>query len=275
LKIPIRNVRSRSVEIIYNTLRKVGLRHDEGPDIGGPYAPYVQSERLGFYRPYAEQLVAAGHAYYCFCSKERLDALRGGTEESQGFSGGYDRHCRNLPADEIQRLLADGTPHVIRQKMPLTGSTTFHDAVYGSITVDNRELEDQILLKSDGFPTYNFANVVDDHAMAITHVVRGSEYLSSHRNTICSTRLRLGNTNLCPSALIIGKDGRKLSKRHGSTSFEGLVEEGYLRRRSLIILRCWAGRRQTTGRSSVWTIFAARLILPASANHLRCLIMTN
>jgi glutamyl-tRNA synthetase len=218
-----------AVDIIYGTLRKVGLLHDEGPDIGGPYAPYVQSERLGLYRPYAEQLVAESNAYYCFCSKERLDSLRGQDDEGQGFGGGYDRHCRDLPADEVQRQLAAGTPHVIRQKMPLSGSTTFSDAVYGSITVENSELEDQVLLKSDGFPTYNFANVVDDHTMAITHVVRGSEYLSSApKYNLLYEAFSWEIPTYVHLPLIIGKDGRKLSKRHGSTSFEGLLDEGYL-----------------------------------------------
>ncbi len=218
-----------AVETVYLTLRKVGLQHDEGPDIGGAYGPYIQSQRLHLYRPAAEQLVAAGHAYHCFCSRERLESLRGEADEAGVFAGGYDRHCRDLPADEVRRLLAASTPSVIRQKMPLTGSTTFHDAVYGAITVENSELEDQVLLKSDGFPTYNFANVVDDHAMSITHVVRGSEYLSS---TPKYNRLYEAFGWEIPTyvhlPLIVGQDGRKLSKRHGSTSFEDLLSEGYL-----------------------------------------------
>lgn len=215
--------------VIYRTLDQVGLHHDEGPDIGGPYGPYVQSERLSLYRPFAEQLVAAGEAYYCFCPKERLDEIRVAVEAAGNFSGGYDRHCRDLPADTVADLLAAGTPCVIRQKMPLTGTTTFSDAVYGDISVDNDELEDQVLLKSDGYPTYNFANVVDDHTMAITHVVRGSEYLSS---TPKYNRLYEAFGWEIPTyvhlPLILGKDGKKLSKRHGATSFEGLVAEGYL-----------------------------------------------
>ena len=137
-------------------------------------APYIQSERKNLYRPYAEQLVREGKAYYCFCTKERLESLH---NEKEG--GGYDRHCRNLPEEEVKALLEKGTPYVIRQKMPLEGSTTFHDVVYGDITIENKELEDQILLKSDGYPTYNFAKLVDDHLMHITHVVRGCEYLTS------------------------------------------------------------------------------------------------
>lgn len=217
-----------SVEVIYRTLRQVGLLHDEGPDIGGPFGPYVQSERRHIYRPFAEQLVRDGKAYYCFCSKERLDSLKEQEGEHAGF-GGYDRHCRDLPAEETARLLASGTPHVIRQKMPLDGTTTFEDAVFGAITVNNSELEDQVLLKSDDFPTYNFANVVDDHVMQITHVVRGSEYLSSTpKYNLLYEAFGWEIPTYVHLPLIIGKDGRKLSKRHGSTSFEALVAEGYL-----------------------------------------------
>ena len=164
-----------AVDIIYKTLKTAGLVHDEGPDIGGEYGPYVQSERMDLYKPYAEELVKNGHAYYCFCSKERLASLH----EEGGVEGGYDRHCRDLSEEEIRKNLEAGIPYVIRQKMPLEGETTFHDCVYGDITVQNKELEDQILLKADGYPTYNFANIIDDHLMKISHVVRGSEYLSS------------------------------------------------------------------------------------------------
>jgi len=218
-----------AVDIIYDTLRQVGLVHDEGPDVGGPYGPYIQSERLPLYRTHAEQLVETGHAYRCFCSRERLEQLREDAGESGSFAGGYDRHCRNLPADEVEAMMAAGTPFVIRQKMPLTGSTTFVDAVYGSITVENSELEDQVLLKSDGFPTYNFANVVDDHLMAITHVVRGSEYLSS---TPKYNQLYDAFGWPVPTyvhlPLILGSDGKKLSKRHGSTGYHDLIADGYL-----------------------------------------------
>ncbi len=167
-----------AVDVIYDTMKLAGLKHDEGPDIGGDFGPYVQSERKDMYLPYAEQLIKEGKAYRCFCTKERLEKL----QDSVG--GGYDRHCRNLPQEEIDRLLAEGTPYVIRQKMPIEGSTTFTDAVFGEITVDNSELQDQILIKTDGYPTYNFANVIDDHTMGITHVVRGCEYLAPHRNII-------------------------------------------------------------------------------------------
>ena len=219
-----------AVDVIYNTLKQVGLRHDEGPDIGGNYGPYVQSERKSLYRQYAEQLVREGKAYYCFCSKERLDTLHESKEEN---GGGYDRHCRNLPEKETERLLAAGKPHVIRQKMPLDGSTTFDDVVYGPITIENRELEDQVLLKSDGYPTYNFANVVDDHLMEITHVVRGCEYLTSTpKYKLLYEAFGWDVPVYVHLPLIMGKnaDGgvSKLSKRHGSTGFADLVNEGYL-----------------------------------------------
>jgi glutamyl-tRNA synthetase len=219
-----------AVDVIYSTLREVGLRHDEGPDIGGPCGPYVQSERKDIYRKYAEQLVSEGRAYYCFCTKERLEALH----ESKGENGGgYDRHCRCLPAEEVQRLLAAGTPHVIRQKMPAEGSTTFEDVVYGPITIENKELEDQVLLKSDGFPTYNFANVIDDHLMGITHVVRGCEYLTSTpKYKLLYEAFGWDVPVYVHLPLIMGKDAdggiSKLSKRHGSTGFADLVKEGYL-----------------------------------------------
>jgi glutamyl-tRNA synthetase len=220
-----------AVEVIYRTLETVGLLHDEGPDVGGDYGPYVQSERLQSYLPYAEQLVREGKAYYCFCTKERLESLH--TAEDGGFAGGYDRHCRDLPQEEVERLLKSGAPYVIRQKMPLTGSTTFTDAVYGSITVENSELEDQILIKTDGFPTYNFANVIDDHLMHITHVVRGCEYLSSSpKYNLLYEAFGWEVPTYVHLPLIMGKneDGSvsKLSKRHGATGFADLVREGYL-----------------------------------------------
>ncbi len=219
-----------AVDIIYNTMRRAGLIHDEGPDIGGDYGPYVQSERKDMYLPYAKKLIEKGQAYYCFCTKERLDMLR---ESSDEPGAGYDRHCRDLPAEEVQRNLDAGMPYVIRQKMPLEGSTTFEDAVYGSITVENSELQDQILIKADGFPTYNFANVIDDHTMNITHVVRGSEYLSSTpKYNLLYEAFGWKIPTYIHLPLIMGKndDGTvsKLSKRHGATSFEDLVAAGYL-----------------------------------------------
>ncbi|MBQ9461531.1 MAG: glutamate--tRNA ligase, partial [Clostridia bacterium] len=219
-----------AVDIIYNTLKRAGLIHDEGPDIGGEYGPYVQSERRDMYLPYAKKLIEMDQAYYCFCTKERLDMLR---ENSDEPGAGYDRHCRDLPKEEVEKNLAAGMPYVIRQKMPLEGSTTFEDAVYGSITVDNSELQDQILIKADGFPTYNFANVIDDHTMNITHVVRGSEYLSSTpKYNLLYKAFGWEIPTYIHLPLIMGKndDGTisKLSKRHGATSFEDLVAAGYL-----------------------------------------------
>ncbi len=220
-----------AVDVIYHTLEQVGLKHDEGPDIGGEFGPYVQSQRKDIYKPYAEQLVKDGKAYYCFCTKERLDALH--SEKDGEEFGGYDRHCRNLPQDEVKRLLDAGTPYVIRQRMPIEGSTTFHDVVYGDITIENRELEDQILLKSDGYPTYNFANVIDDHLMNITHVVRGCEYLTSTpKYNLLYEAFGWDVPTYVHLPLIMGKneDGTvsKLSKRHGSTGFSDLVKDGYL-----------------------------------------------
>lgn len=218
-----------ALDLIYQTLREVGMTHDEGPDVGGPHGPYVQSERLHLYRPHAEQLVAEGKAYHCFCSKERLESVRAAAEAAGNFAGGYDRHCRDLPAEVVKANLAAGMPSVIRQKMPLSGTTTFQDAVYGDISVENSELEDQVLLKSDGYPTYNFANVIDDHDMAITHVVRGSEYLSSTpKYNLLYEAFGWEIPTYVHLPLILGKDGKKLSKRHGATSFADLVTDGYL-----------------------------------------------
>jgi glutamyl-tRNA synthetase len=221
-----------AVDVIYHTLQTVGLNHDEGPDIGGEYGPYVQSKRKSIYKPYAEQLVQEGKAYYCFCTKERLDALHESKEDG-AFSGGYDRHCRDLTKEEISMLLANNTPYVIRQRMPIDGSTTFDDVVYGSITIENKELEDQILIKSDGYPTYNFANVIDDHLMHITHVVRGCEYLTSTpKYNLLYQAFGWELPTYVHLPLIMGKndDGSvsKLSKRHGSTGFADLIKEGYL-----------------------------------------------
>lgn len=217
-----------AVDVIYRTLKICGMRHDEGPDIGGPYGPYVQSERKDTYLPYAKQLVQSGHAYYCFCTKERLDTLRA-EFEAQGRTFQYDRHCLNLKPEEIEARLQAGEPYVIRQKMPKEGTTTFHDAVYGDITVENIELEDQILIKSDGFPTYNFANVVDDHLMAITHVVRGSEYLSSApKYNLLYQAFGWEIPTYVHLPLIVKPDGSKISKRKGDATFEDLLNEGYL-----------------------------------------------
>lgn len=224
-----------ATDVIYKTLETAGITHDEGPDVGGDYGPYVQSERKDMYKPYAEQLVKEGKAYYCFCTKERLDDLRKNAPE--GTVVGYDRHCRNLSAEEVEANLKAGIPYVIRQKMPLDGESTYHDTVYGDITIKNDELDDQILIKADGFPTYNFANVIDDHTMKITHVVRGSEYLSStpKYNALYEafgweipTYIHLPLIN----GKSVDEEGNvtvsKLSKRHGSTGFMDLVNEGFL-----------------------------------------------
>ena len=164
-----------AMDAVLDTLRQTGITYDEGPGVGGDYGPYIQSERRDIYLEYAKQLIEKKAAYYCFCTKERLDSLR----TKEGVSFNYDRHCLSLTKEEIEQNLAEGKPYVIRQYVPREGKTTFRDVVYGDITVDNDTLDDQILIKSDGLPTYNFANVVDDHLMKITHVVRGNEYLSS------------------------------------------------------------------------------------------------
>lgn len=224
-----------ATDVIYNTLKIAGITHDEGPDVGGEYGPYVQSERKDMYKPYAEQLVKEGKAYYCFCSKERLDEIRKNAPE--GTVVGYDRHCRNLSAEEVEANLKAGIPYVIRQKMPVDGESTYHDLVYGDITIKNDELDDQILIKADGFPTYNFANVIDDHSMGITHVVRGSEYLSSTpKYNALYEAFGWDIPTYIHLPLINGKsvdeNGNvtvsKLSKRHGSTGFMDLINEGFL-----------------------------------------------
>ena len=213
-----------AVDVIYDTLKTAGIIHDEGPDIGGDYGPYIQSERKGIYRQYALELVEKGAAYYCFCGKE---------DRNTDSQEGYDRHCRNLSKEEVQAQLDSGKPYVIRQKIPLTGTTSWNDLVYGEISVDNSTLDDQILLKSDGMPTYNFANVVDDHLMEITHIIRGSEYLSSNpKYLLLYEAFGWKSPEYIHLPIINGKnpDGSisKLSKRHGAVSFQALVEQGYL-----------------------------------------------
>ena len=217
-----------AVDIIYNTMRDTQLLWDEGPDIGGPVGPYVQSERMDIYKEYALKLVELGHAYYCFCDKERLEEVRE-LQKASGIAPQYDRHCRNLTPEEVQEKLDSGLPYVIRQKIPLEGTTTFDDMVYGSITVENNTLDDQILLKADGMPTYNFANVVDDHLMGITHVIRGSEYLSSapkYNLLYEAFGWEIPLYMHCPPVM---KDAtHKLSKRNGDASYQDLVAQGYL-----------------------------------------------
>ena len=217
-----------AVDVIYNTLRETGLLWDEGPDVGGPVGPYVQSERMGMFKQYAEQLVAEGKAYYCFCTEERLEALHA-EQRAHGEMTHYDGCCRDLPKEEVEKRLAAGEPYVIRQKIPREGVTGFDDMVYGHIEVNNSEMDDQILIKTDGMPTYNFANVVDDHLMGITHVIRGSEYLSStpkYNLLYQAFGWDIPNYIHCPPVM---KDAQnKLSKRNGDASYQDLVAKGYL-----------------------------------------------
>ena len=218
-----------ATEIIYRTLEETGLLHDEGPDKDKGYGPYVQSERMraGIYMQYAKQLVEKGEAYYCFCDQARLDSLKRTVNGEVIMQ--YDKHCLSLPKEEVERRLAAGEPFVIRQNNPRTGTTTFHDEIYGDITVDNAELDDMVLIKSDGFPTYNFANVVDDHLMEITHVVRGQEYLSSspkYNRLYEAFGWEVPVYVHCPT--ITNEQHQKLSKRSGHASFEDLIEQGFV-----------------------------------------------
>lgn len=226
-----------AVDIIYRTLEGTGLIHDEGPDKGGGYGPYIQSERqkTGIYLEYAKKLIESKDAYYCFCTKDRLESLRTtiGNQDLEESDKKeiikYDKHCLNLSKEEIESNLDNGLAYVIRQNNPTSGTTTYKDEVYGEITVDNSELDDMVLIKSDGFPTYNFANVVDDHLMKVSHVVRGNEYLSS---TPKYTRLyeAFGWDEPiyihCP--LITNEEHKKLSKRSGHSSYEDLLEQGFV-----------------------------------------------
>lgn len=218
-----------ALDIIYRTLAKTGLVHDEGPDKDGGVGPYVQSERQaqGIYLKYAKMLIEKGEAYYCFCDKERLESLRQEVAGKEIIV--YDKHCLNLPKEEIEFKLAAGVPYVIRQNMPKEGTTKFEDEIYGTIEVPNSELDDMILIKSDGYPTYNFANVVDDHLMGITHVVRGNEYLSSapkYNRLYQAFGWEVPVYVHCP--LITNEEHKKLSKRSGHSSYEDLLEQGFL-----------------------------------------------
>ena len=218
-----------AVDIIYRTLKETGLEHDEGPDKDGGVGPYIQSERQkkGIYLEYAKKLIDKGEAYYCFCDECRLKTLV--TEFEGKTISRYDKHCLHLSKEEVEANLAAGKPYVIRQNNPEEGTTTFSDELYGDITVPNIELDDMILIKSDGFPTYNFANVVDDHLMNITHVVRGNEYLSSspkYNRLYDAFGWEVPTYIHCP--LITNEDHQKLSKRSGHSSFEDLLEQGFL-----------------------------------------------
>ena len=218
-----------AVDIIYRTLKATGLKHDEGPDKDGGVGPYVQSDRVksGIYMEYAKKLIEKGEAYYCFCDKERLESLKQEVAGKEIMI--YDKHCLHLSKEEVEEKLKAGVPYVIRQNNPQTGTTTFHDEIYGDITVDNSELDDMILIKSDGYPTYNFANVVDDHLMGITHVVRGNEYLSSspkYNRLYEAFGWEVPIYVHCP--LITDETHKKLSKRCGHSSYEDLIEQGFL-----------------------------------------------
>ena len=217
-----------ATDIIKSTLKITGLNWDEGPDVGGDHGPYVQSDRKPIYMEYAKKLIDLGAAYYCFCTKERLEKLH-----EEDATGGYDRHCRNLSQEEIEKNLADGVPFVIRQKMPTEGVTSYTDSVFGEISMNNSELQDQILIKADGYPTYNFAHVIDDYLMQVTHVVRGSEYLTSTpKYVLLYDAYGWERPTYVHLPLLMGKnaDGSvsKLSKRHGAVSFQDLLDDGYL-----------------------------------------------
>ena len=220
-----------ALDIIYRTLEKTGLVHDEGPDKDGGVGPYVQSERQasGIYMKYAMQLIEQGDAYYCFCDKERLESLKTSVSEDGTQIVNYDKHCLHLSKEEIEANLAAGKPYVVRINMPTEGTTTFHDEIYGDITVPNAELDDMILIKSDGYPTYNFANVIDDHLMNITHVVRGNEYLSSapkYNRLYEAFGWEVPVYVHCP--LITDENHKKLSKRCGHSSYEDLLDQGFV-----------------------------------------------
>ena len=241
-----------AVDVIYNTLKACGLNWDEGPDVGGPVGPYIQSERMGMFKEYAEKLVESGHAYYCFCDKERLEEVRK-IQVASRISPMYDRHCRNLSKEEIDEKLKAGIPYVIRQKVPTEGTTTFHDEIYGDITVENSTLDDQILIKTDGMPTYNFANVVDDHLMGITHVVRGNEYLaSSPKYNLLYEAFGWTPPKYIHVEHIMKNATEKLSKRNGDASFNDLIEKGFMTEAvvNYIALLGWAPK----GENEIFTI---------------------
>lgn len=213
-----------AVEVIYSTCKEAGITFDEGPNEGGNFGPYVQSERKDIYNKYAKLLVEKGGAYYCFCDKERLETL----VDETGIKR-YDKHCLNLSKEEIEQHLANGDPYVIRQNMPTTGVSEYDDMVFGHISIPNSELEDQILIKSDGMPTYNFANVIDDHLMGITHVIRGNEYLSSTpKYNLLYESFGWEKPHYMHLTPIMKDETRKLSKRHGDANFDDFINKGYL-----------------------------------------------
>ena len=218
-----------AVEKIYSSMAAAGLKYDEGPDVGGDYGPYIQSQRKDLYLPYAKQLVESGHAYYCFCTKERLDKARAEAEK-KGENFKYDKHCLHLSKEEVQRRLDAGEPYVIRQNIPTEGKAGFDDLIFGHVEVDCSTLDDNVLIKADGLPTYNFANVIDDHTMGITHVTRGTEYLSSApKYNLLYQAFGWEPPKYIHLPPVMANAQRKLSKRYGDPSFEDLLDQGYLK----------------------------------------------
>ena len=229
-----------AVEVIYSTLKQAGITFDEGPNEGGDYGPYVQSERKEIYQKYAKELIDKGVAYYCFCSKERLESLADETGVRR-----YDKHCLHLSKEEIEENLKNNVPYVIRQNMPTTGVSKFTDLVYGEIVIENKELEDHVLIKSDGFPTYNFANVIDDHLMGITHVMRGNEYLSSTpKYNLLYEAFGWEPPQYIHLTPIMKDETHKLSKRYGDANFDDFINKGYLPMQLLTILPYWLESRE-------------------------------
>ncbi len=214
-----------AMEVIYSSLNQSGLKYDEGPDVGGDYGPYIQSERREIYAKYAKKLVELGGAYICFCTKERLESL---TDENGNRK--YDKHCANLSKEEIEKNIASGMPYVIRQNIPSSRTSTYEDLIYGTINIDYSELEDNVLIKSDGMPTYNFANVVDDYLMDITHVIRGTEYLSSTpKYNLMYDSFGWRRPVYIHLPTIMKDSSRKLSKRYGDANFDDFISKGYLK----------------------------------------------
>ncbi|MDL2205577.1 glutamate--tRNA ligase [Eubacteriales bacterium OttesenSCG-928-N13] len=235
-----------AVQKIYDSMHQAGLTYDEGPDVGGDFGPYIQTERRDLYPKYAQELVEKGGAYPCFCTKERLDQARA-EAEAKGETYKYDKHCLHLPKDEVQQRLAAGEPHVIRQNVPLTGTASFDDALYGHVEVDCATLDDNVLIKGDGLPTYNFANVVDDHLMQISHVMRGTEYLSSApKYNLLYEAFGWEVPTYVHLPVVMRDSSRKLSKRYGDPSFEDLLDMGYLRDAiiNFIALLGWSPRSE-------------------------------
>jgi glutamyl-tRNA synthetase len=235
-----------AVEKIYSAMRAAGLNYDEGPDVGGDFGPYIQSQRKDMYLPYAKQLIETGHAYYCFCTKERLDEARAEAEKS-GQTFKYDKHCLHLSKEEIQNKLDAGEPYVIRQNIPTEGKAGFDDLIYGRVEVDCSTLDDNVLLKADGLPTYNFANVIDDHTMAITHVIRGTEYLpSAPKYNLLYEAYGWEPPKYIHLPPVMADATRKLSKRKGDPTFEDLLDRGFLKEAiiNFITLLGWSPRSE-------------------------------